>query len=170
GEVAVEGGGAAVGHLPTLALGREAQVLHPHGLVPAEGDVDLGAVDLAPGIGDAGLGIEVGGAVPSRPGVDRVPPGEHGGLAAHGRAHDPGRVGRAPGRGLVHEDHGAGAVGGGAGLEVADGVPEHGRLGHLLEADVLYLEVGVGVAQGVLPVLHPHHDPDVVGGAGTTYI
>src|SRR5438477_5336688 len=34
--VAVDGGGTRVGHLPALALGREAQVLHPHGLVPAE--------------------------------------------------------------------------------------------------------------------------------------
>src|SRR5437667_4945653 len=44
--VAVDGGGARVGHLPALALGSKAQVLHPHGLVPAEGDVDLGGVDL----------------------------------------------------------------------------------------------------------------------------
>src|SRR5437763_16714458 len=40
GHVAVDGGGARVGHLPALALGGEPEVLHPHGLVPAERHVD----------------------------------------------------------------------------------------------------------------------------------
>src|SRR5438270_7665569 len=78
GHVAVDGGGAGVGHLPALALGREAQVLHPHGLVPAEGNVDLGHVDLAARVLDARLAVDVGGAVLAGSGVHLVAAGEHG--------------------------------------------------------------------------------------------
>src|SRR5438270_10627109 len=78
GHVAVDGGGAGVGHLPALALGREAEVLHPHGLVPAEGNVDLGHVDLAARVLDARLAVDVGGAVLAGSGVHLVAAGEHG--------------------------------------------------------------------------------------------
>src|SRR4051794_31798907 len=51
---------AVVDHLPALALGREPEVLHPHRLVPAERHVDLGHVEIAAGVGDAGLGVQLG--------------------------------------------------------------------------------------------------------------
>ena len=67
--------------------------------------------------------------------------------------------------GLVGEDHRAGAVRGRARLEEADRLPHHRGLLHLLDGDVLDLQVGVRVLQGVEPVLDRHLPPDVLGGA-----
>ena len=76
------------------------------------------------------------------------------------------RLGRRVATGLVGEDHGAGAVGRGTALEPADGLPHHRRVAHHLEVDVGQLEVGVGVLQRVLAVLHRHHPADVLGRLG----
>ena len=171
----VEGGGPCVGELPAVALGAEAQVLQPHRLVPAEGHVDLGHVEVPSGVGDPGLGVDVGRAFPAGPGVHLVPPGEHGGLRAHGHAVDPGRsatggrLGLA-GRLLRAQHHGRRPVRGRAGLEVADGVPQHDRLLDHLEGDVGDVEVGVGVLEGLLAVLHRHQDPDVRRGARAAHV
>src|SRR5690606_29104444 len=71
-DVAVGGGGAGLGEPPAFAGRGEAEVLQPHRLVPAERHVHLGGVQVAAGVGDAGLGVDVGGAVPSGARVDGV--------------------------------------------------------------------------------------------------
>ena len=73
--------------------------------------------------------------------------------------------GTGPGIGdvLAAEHDGAGAVGGRAGLGVADRVPQHHRVLDGVEGDVVLVEVGVGVLERVLPVLEHHEHPDVVG-------
>src|SRR6185437_7660491 len=80
---AVDEGGTFLGELPAVTLVAEAQVLQPHRLVPAERDVDLGAVEVLPGVGDAGLPVDVGGALPAGPRVDLVAAGEHRRLRPH---------------------------------------------------------------------------------------
>ena len=96
-------------------------------------------------------------------------PGKPSGSLPRRRAEDPGR--RSAGRGggvgavLVGDDHRAGAVGGRAGLEVADRVPHHRRALHLLDRDVLDLQVGVGVLERVEAILDRHLPPDVLGRA-----
>src|SRR5690606_38456516 len=72
GDVAVHGRGPLLDELPARALLGEAEVLQPHRLVPRERHVDLGDVDVPPGVGDAGLAVDVGGALPAGPGVHLV--------------------------------------------------------------------------------------------------
>src|SRR5205807_4316121 len=67
---------AGVRHLPAFTFGGEAEVLHPHGLEPAERDIDLGHVELGAGIGDARLSEHVGGAVAAGLGIHLVAAGE----------------------------------------------------------------------------------------------
>ena len=67
------------------------------------------------------------------------------------------------GHGLAGQHHGAGAVGAGARLGVADRVPQHHRVLDGVEGDVVLVQVGVGVLQRVLPVLERDEDADVVG-------
>src|SRR2546427_260453 len=82
---------------------------------------------------DPRLAVDVGGAVAPRPWIDLVPPGEHRGLTAHGRADDPRRWPRRLGSGVLAGEHQrAGTVGRRAGLEVADRLPQHRRLLHFL--------------------------------------
>ena len=113
---------------PSPSLG-DAVGLEPDGLVPRERHVELGHVDLLARVGDAGLGVDVVGALQAGRGPHRVAAGEARRLGARRRAEDPRRratVGR--GRlaaGLVGEHHRAGAVGRGAGLEEADRLPHH---------------------------------------------
>ena len=64
---------------------------------------------------------------------------------------------------LVGDDHGACAVGGGAGLEEADRLPHHRAVPHLLDGDVLDLQVGVGILERILPVLDRNLPADVFG-------
>ena len=75
-QVAVERGRAVVDHLPAVALVGEAEVLHPHRLVPAERHVDLGAVDVAARVGDAGLRVDVRRAVATGVRVHQVAAGD----------------------------------------------------------------------------------------------
>ena len=49
---------AAIDDLPAVALGGEAEVLEPHRLEPRERHVDLGGLDVVPGILDAGLVVD----------------------------------------------------------------------------------------------------------------
>ena len=79
--------------------------------------------------------------------------------------------GNAPGhRVLGRQHHGRGPVGGRARLEVAQRVPQHHRVLDHLHVDVGQVQVGVGVAHGVLAVLDRHHPPDVVGGARAAHV
>ena len=98
-ERAADRGRPVLDHLPALAGLGEVVAFQPHGLVPAEGHVELGAVDLLTGLGDAGLAVDVGGAVRGTLRGDRVASGELHRLRAHRRAEDPGR--RAAGLGRV---------------------------------------------------------------------
>ena len=122
------------------------------------------------GVGDAGLGVDVGGAVPAALGRHLVAPGA---IVGSDRMAPPsihaGSGGGVAAR-LVGQHHGAGAVGGRAGLRVADRVPQHHRVLDRLERDVLLVEVGLGVLQGVLPVLQRHQDADVVGRARAAHV
>src|SRR5581483_5819741 len=143
GQVAVKRRTSVVDHLPAGALVGEAEVLHPHRLVPGERHVDLGSVDVAARIGDAGLRVDVLRAVTTGVRVDDIAAGAHRRLAAYGGAVDPRRrVGGALGGVLVGEHDRAGAVGGRTGLEVADRIPQHRRLAHHLLADVRDLQIG----------------------------
>ena len=85
-QVAVERGRALVGQLPALALGAKPRFSSHIGSNQRERHVDLGAVDLLAGIGDAGLLVELGRAVAAGLRVHLVAPGEHGRLGAHRRA------------------------------------------------------------------------------------
>ncbi len=112
------------GHPPALPGGGEAEVLEPHRLEPAEGDVHLGHVELTARIGDPGLAVNVRCAVAARSRVDLVAPGEVRRLAAHGGPEHPGgRSRRALGAVFSREHHRAGAVGRRARLEIADRDP-----------------------------------------------
>ena len=110
-------------------------------------------------------------AQPARrpPGGPGRGPGKLGGSLPRRRAEDPRRratVGR--GRlaaGLVGEHDRARAVGRRARLEEADRLPHHRGLLHLLDRDVLDLQVRVRVLQRVLAVLDRDLPPDVLGRA-----
>src|SRR5204863_938427 len=82
---------AALGHLPTLAELGEAEILHPHRLVPAERHVALDDVEVLARIGDAGLPVHVGRAVLPATRGHRVTPGEPAELGAHRGAVHPRR-------------------------------------------------------------------------------
>ena len=112
-------------------------------------------------------GVDVGGALEGGGGPDRVTTGEARRLGPGRGPEDPRRwsaVGRRrlPAR-LVGDDHGAGPVGRRAGLEEPDRLPHHRRGLDLLDGDVLDLQVGVGILQGVQPVLDRHLPADVLG-------
>ncbi len=79
-------------------------------------------------------------------------------------------MGRACGAVAVGEDHGAGAVGGRAGLGVADRVPEHGRALDLFQGDAVVVEVCVRVLQRVAAVLVRHERADRVGGPAPPHV
>ena len=70
----------------------------------------------------------------------------------------------------VGEDHRAGAVGGRAGLGVADRVPEHRRGLDLFQGEVRLVEVGVGVLERVAAVLVGDEGADGVRGAGAPHV
>src|SRR4029453_9214569 len=76
GEVAAELRGARVGQLPALALFAEQVSLEPHRLVPRARNVELGAVDLAARIRDAGLLVQRLRALDAGSGLHRVAPRE----------------------------------------------------------------------------------------------
>src|SRR5207302_11288736 len=85
-----------------------------------------------------------------------------------GQAVNPrGRAGRVGGVLLAGDHDRAGAVRGRAGLQVSDGVPEHRRVTDRVDGDVRALDVGVGIADGVQPVVDGHLPADVLGRAGT---
>ena len=142
-------GGAVLGHPPALPGVGEEQVLHPHRLEPGERHVDLGAVDLAAWVGDAGLPVDVLGAQRAAEGQHRVAVGGHRRLRAHGRAVEPRRLAALGGRLVAHllrsEHEGEGAVGGRAGLLVADRVPQHHRVLDRVEGHLVLVQVGVRV-------------------------
>ena len=150
---------ASVSLQPSPSLG-EAEVLQPHGLEPGEGHVDLGAVHLFDRVGDARL-RQRGGRVRAGLRVDLVAPGE---LVGSLRPRCPGsRPGPGDffGRRLVADHHRAGAVGGRAGLEEADRVPQHREAFTVSMVMSSIVQVGVGVLQRVLPVLDRDHRTDV---------
>src|SRR5687768_1259314 len=72
GEVTVELCHAILDELPALVLGCDPARLQPHGLEPAERDVELRAVDLTARIADAGLGVHRLRALTPRPWVHAV--------------------------------------------------------------------------------------------------
>ena len=147
------------------------EVLQPHGLVPAERHVDLGAVELGPGVGDPRLGVHVGRAVPSGLRVDLVPTGEHGGLGAHGRPVDPRRRVRHPrATSSAASTMAAAPSEDGQASRYRSGIPQHHRVLDHLHVDVGQVQVGVRVPHGVLAVLDRHHPPDVVGGSRPAHV
>ncbi|CAM5617544.1 hypothetical protein SMICM304S_11481 [Streptomyces microflavus] len=78
---------------------------------------------------------------------------------------------RCPGGALpVGEDHRAGPVGRGAGLGVADRVPEHGGGLDLLQGDAGVVDVRVGVLERVAAVLVRDEGADRVGGSRTAHV
>src|ERR1019366_5514555 len=105
--------------------------------VPRERDVQLGHVDLAAGIGDPGLAVDIRCALQRGYGADRVAPREARWLGTRRRAEHP--CWNPPVGGglltplLVGEDHGAGPVRGWTRLEEADRLPHHRRRLYLLD-------------------------------------
>ncbi len=87
----IQRGGACHGQLPALPYRREAEVLQPHRLVPAERHVHLCAVQVLARIGDAGLLVHIRRAVATGLRIDLITAGENGRLRTHRAAANPGR-------------------------------------------------------------------------------
>src|SRR5438093_3955601 len=116
---------AAVDDLPALADVAEAKVLEPHRFEPGERDVDLGGVDLLPGVLDAGAVVDGLGAHLSRSGAHLVAAWYPHGLGVRRARPDPGGLPRRLPRGVFRRDHQrAGPVGRPAPLALADRIPE----------------------------------------------
>ena len=122
----LDAGGPVLDHAPPVIHLGEPEALQPHRFVPGERHVHLDHVDFGTGVDDASLAEDVSRALPACQRVHLVAPGKVVGLGAHGRAVHPGhRTVRGVPGGLVAEHHGARPVRRGAGLRVADRVPQH---------------------------------------------
>src|SRR5438876_3809328 len=152
---------ASVDRLPPFADVAEAEVLEPHRLEPGERDVDLGGVDLLPRILDAGAVVDGLRAHLPGPRTHLVATRSPHRLGIRGARSDPGRLVRRPARHVFRADHErARAVGRRARLAVADRIPQHRRVHHVVERHRL-AEIRVLVPSAVLACVDRGHRPDV---------
>src|SRR5262245_25732169 len=161
---------AAVDDLPPLADVAEAEVLEPHRLEPGERHVHLRHLDLLPRVADARLLVD---------GLRADATGARAHLVAAWHPHrlrvrvsrlDPRRLPRPLPRLLLRREHeGHGAVRRRTGLEVADRVPEDGRVHHVVERNRL-AEVRVLVPAGVVARVHRDEWTDVRRATGARHV
>src|SRR6185369_7485739 len=120
--------------LPPFADVAEAEVLEPHRLEPGEGDVYLRGLDLLPRVLDAGLVVHRLRAYAAGAWAHLVAAGDPHRFCVRGPRLDPRRLARPFLRELAgRDDHRDGTVGRRTCLEIADRIPQHRRLHHVVD-------------------------------------
>src|SRR5262249_26086351 len=133
-EVRAEALLAAIDDAPALSDVAEAEVLEPHRLEPRERHVDLRRLDLAPRLAAPGAIQTLLRADPAGHRVHLIATWDPHRLGVGGGRLDPRGTPRSLARLLLRgEDERAGAVGRRTGLEVADRIPEDGRIHDVLD-------------------------------------